>query len=171
MSTASNTSLTAREKKWSYDKIKGKLAETLIQELFTSQEYSVYRYGMENTLPAIVNQLKGLNGTVATKIRAMPDFIVQHNDSRELFMIEVKFRANGCFCADEKFKKKNYPPECFVIVVTKEHIKCLTVQDLLDGQEITPQCKHYLSEKKAFKLNRETILYFRDFVRMFFANV
>lgn len=43
--------------------IKGRIVESLIQELFLSMGYNVYRYGMENTIPAIIkcitiNELK-----------------------------------------------------------------------------------------------------------------
>ena len=35
--------------------IKARIAETLIEELFLQLGYSVFRYGMENTVPGIMN--------------------------------------------------------------------------------------------------------------------
>jgi len=40
--------------------IKGRIAETLIEELFLSLDYNVFRYGMENTVPGIMHLLKGV---------------------------------------------------------------------------------------------------------------
>jgi hypothetical protein len=43
--------LTDKERNYRYGMIKGRIAETLIQELFLSLKYNVFRYGMENTIP------------------------------------------------------------------------------------------------------------------------
>jgi len=50
----------------------------VIKELFLSLGYNVFRYGMENTVPGIMELLKGVRGDVATNIRRMPDFVIQH---------------------------------------------------------------------------------------------
>ena len=115
--------------------IKGRIAETLIQELFLKLGYNVFRYGMENTIPGIMTLLKGIKSEVAEEIRRMPDFVVQ-NKTGEVFFVEVKFRANETF----KFKDlpKDYPYyNAFIILVSKKHIKCLTVEELENGEEIT----------------------------------
>ena len=39
--------------------------------------YNVFRYGMENTVPGIMDLLKGVRSDVAYNIRRMPDFVVQ----------------------------------------------------------------------------------------------
>jgi len=56
--------------------IKGRIADTLVEELFLSQGYSVFRYGMENTIPGIMDLLKGVRSDVAHDIRTMPDFVI-----------------------------------------------------------------------------------------------
>ena len=38
----SNSKLSTREKKFRYDMIKGRVAETIIEELFLSQQYKVF---------------------------------------------------------------------------------------------------------------------------------
>ena len=45
-----NTGLSDREYENRENMIKGRIAETLIEELFLSMKYSVFRYGMENTV-------------------------------------------------------------------------------------------------------------------------
>ncbi len=150
--------------------IKGRLAETLIEELFISLKYNVFRYGMENTIPGIMELLKGVKSNVATNIRRMPDFVIQHPERKDVFFIEVKFRANEEF--SKKDLPKDYPYEnCFFIVVSKKHIKCITYKELQEGKRITLNSKNYLGYRKEFGLNKETIIEFCKFAVKFFSEV
>src|SRR6478609_6357970 len=85
------------DKEWNYrfGMIKGRIAETLIQELFLSLDYNVFRYGMENTIPGIMELLKGVRSDVAQEIRRMPDFVIQNRNTKDVSFVEVKFRASG----------------------------------------------------------------------------
>lgn len=162
--------LTDRDWNYRYNMIKGRIAETLIQELFLSLRFNVFRYGMENTIPGIMDLLKGVRSDVATDIKHMPDFVIQDNRSHSVYFIEVKFRAAETF----KFSDlpKNYPyTNKYIIVVSKKHIKCLSVEDLRSGKEITPSCKNYLGNRKEFDLDKEVIVDFCDFAVKFFENV
>jgi translation elongation factor EF-Ts len=80
---------------WVFNLIKGRIAETIIEELFLSLGFQVYKYGMENTIPGIMDLLKGVKDEVAMEIKRMPDLVV-YKDGRAHF-IEVKFRASGTF--------------------------------------------------------------------------
>ena len=151
-----------------YSMIKGRVADTLIEELFLSQGYNVFRYGMENTIPGIMDLLKGVRGDVADDIRRMPDFVIQKN--KEVFFIEVKFRASEQFSLENL--PKNYPYEnAFIVLVSKRHIKCISVQELEEGKEITPTCKNYLGNRKEFDLNKEAVKDFCIFALKFFQGV
>ena len=153
-----------------YNMIKGRIAETLIQELFLSLGYSVFRYGMENTIPAIMDLLKGVRGDVAMHIRRMPDFVVQNPKDNSVHFVEVKFRAKETFT--EKDLKKDYPYDnALIVVVSKKHIKCISVPELRAGKEISPTCRNYLSSRNEFELDKKTIVDFCDFAVMFFENV
>jgi hypothetical protein len=93
--------------KYNYETIKGRIAETLIHDLFLGQGYLVFRSGIENT-PGIIELLKGVRRSdVADEIRKMPDFVVQNPKNGEVHFVEVKFRASGYF----KFAdlSKDYP--------------------------------------------------------------
>lgn len=159
-----------RDLNFRFDVIKGRLAETLIQELFLSLKYNVFRYGMENTIPGIMGLLTGERGAVAEGIRRMPDFVIQHPDTRAVHFVEVKFRANGCFEYAEL--KGEYPYiNAFIILVSKKHIKCLSAEELKAGQSITPDCQHYLGNRKEFELDRRVIVKFCDFAVQLFAGV
>jgi hypothetical protein len=153
-----------------YGMIKGRIAETLIQELFLALKYNVFRYGMENTIPGIMELLRGVRSDVAEEIRRMPDFVIQHPTTKAVHFIEVKFRANEYF--DYAGLKGNYPyMNAFIIVVSKKHIKCLTAEELKNGKCITPDCRNYLGNRKEFELDRQVIVEFCDFAVQFFANV
>lgn len=95
--TNEQNGLTDKDYNYRYGMIKGRIAETLIQELFLSLNYNVFRFGMENTIPGIMELLKGVRSDVAQDIRRMPDFVIQNPKSKDVYFVEVKFRANGEF--------------------------------------------------------------------------
>ena len=162
--------LSDKERAYRYGMIKGRIAETLIQELFLSLGYNVFRYGMENTIPGVMELLKGVRSDVAQEIRRMPDFVMQNPKTKDVYFVEVKFRANEEF----SFKNlpKNYPYEnAYIILVSKKHIKCITVEELQKGNEITPTSHNYLSNRKEFDLDKDVIIDFCNFAVQFFENV
>lgn len=162
--------LTDKERNFRYGMIKGRIAETLIQELFLSLGYNVFRYGMENTIPGIMELLKGVRSDVALEIRRMPDFVMQNPKTKEVYFIEVKFRASGEFKASDL--PKDYPyVNAYIVLVSKKHIKCLTVTEIMAGKEITPTSNNYLGSRKEFDLDKEVIIEFCKFAIQFFENV
>jgi hypothetical protein len=162
--------LNDKDKNYRYNMIKGRIAETLIQELFLSLEYNVFRYGMENTIPGIMDLLKGVRSDVAQEIRRMPDFVIQEPKSKAVYFIEVKFRASGEFKL--KDLPKNYPYEnAFIILVSKKHIKCITVDELKEGKEINATSRNYLGSRKEFDLDKDIIIDFCSFAVQFFESV
>ncbi|GAB2809173.1 hypothetical protein [Ferruginibacter profundus] len=165
-----SSGLSLKDKNYRYNMIKGRIAETLIQELFLSLGYNVFRYGMENTIPGIMELLKGVRSDVALEIKRMPDFVMQNPNTKDVHFVEVKFRADG------EFKKsdlpENYPYiNAFIVLVSKKHIKCLTVTELLEGKEITPSSHNYLGNRKEFDLDKDVIIDFCKFAIQFFENV
>jgi len=166
--------LSDKEYTYRYGMIKGRIAETLIQELFLSLGYNVFRYGMENTIPGIMGLLKGVKSNVATEIRRMPDFVIQNKDNFEVYFVEVKFRAAEQFSLRDIEQKKGveYPYQnAYFIVVSKKHIKCITYEQLKNGEEITPTSKNYLGNVKEFSLDKNVIIEFCDFAVKFFESV
>lgn len=163
-----NEGLNKKQNRFTYGMIKGRIAETLIEELFLSLDYNVFRYGMENTVPGIMKLLKGVRGDVAANIRRMPDFVIQKE--KDVFFIEVKFRTSEEF--SKKDLPKNYPFEnAFFVIVSKKHIKCISYQELMEGEEISPTSKNYLGSRKEFDLDKQTIIDFCNFAVKFFKDV
>jgi len=162
--------LSKSENKYKEGMIKGRIAETLIEELFLSLGFNVFRYGMENTVPGIMKLLKGVRSDVANTIRRMPDFVIQNAKTGDVFFIEVKFRASEEFSLKEI--DADYPFEkAFFVIVSKKHIKCLSYPELKAGKIISPSSKNYLGNRKEFELNKEVIKVFCDYAVKFFSEV
>ena len=162
--------LSDKARSFRYGMIKGRIAETLIQELFLSLGYSVFRFGMENTIPGIMELLKGVKSEVSDYIRRMPDFVMQNPKNKDVYFIEVKFRANGEFRL--KDLSKDYPyTNAYIVVVSKRHIKCITIPELQEGKEVTPTSHNYLGNRKEFDLDKQTIIEFCEFAIQFFESV
>lgn len=152
--------------------IKGRIAEALIEELFLTLGFSVFRYGMENTVPGIMKLLRR-DSEAAENIRRMPDFVIQVNDGEnkgKIYFIEVKFRKSEEFSINNVDKEYPYK-DCYFIIVSKKHIKCISLDELKRGEVISPTSRNYLGDRKEFELNKEVIINFCDFAVKFFENV
>ncbi len=166
--------LSKREGYYKEGMIKGRIAETLIEELFLTLKYNVFRYGMENTVPGIMKLLKDVKTEVANDIRRMPDFVIQSNEGKnkgEVYFVEVKFRKSEEFDKDDK-SIKDYPyVNTYFIIVSKNHIKCITYRELQEGKVVSPNSKNYLGSRREFELDKEVIKDFCDFAIKFFKEV
>ncbi len=154
--------------------IKGRIAEAIVEQLFLSSGYNVFRYGMENTIPGIMELLKGVQGDVVEDIKSMPDFVIQSKDNlNKIYFIEVKFRASGNFNKHDLEKDHpNYPyKNAYIILVSKYHIKCLKVEELYRDIEITEKSENYLGNRNEFNLDKGEVIKFCKFALKFFDNV
>ena len=151
--------------------IKGRIAETLIEELFITNGYHVHRFGMENTMPGLKNFLYKADDDrskkIALLIRKMPDFVVQKGNA--LFFIEVKYRYDETF--DITYIGDDYPYEnVFFIIVSNKHIKCITTEELENGNVISANTGSYLGHRPEFQISTESITKFRRFSDRFYSN-
>ncbi len=161
---------TNKDNPWISGVIKGRIAETIVEELFRSLGFQVFNYGMENSIPGIKDLLKGVRGDVSKNIRQMPDFVV-FKDNQAHF-IEVKYRANGELKLSDIEKYGDYPFEnALFVLVTKKHIKCISYQQLKEGKEITSTCHNYLGKRKEFDTDKEKIIEYCTYAVRFFENV
>jgi hypothetical protein len=97
----------------------------LIQDLFINSDYNVFNYGLERLHPSLSKLISRNNKQTSKALRYMPDFVVQSNLNGDLFYLEVKFRADGCFEFDERFNDYPYRNAWFVIV-SPGRIQCMS---------------------------------------------
>ncbi len=168
--TKKTNSKPSKENPWISGVIKGRIAETIVEELFRSLGFQVFSYGMENSIPGIKDLLKGVRGDVSKNIRQMPDFVV-FKDNQAHF-IEVKYRASGELKLNDIAKYGDYPFEnALFVLVTKKHIKCISYKELEEGKEINPKSQNYLGKRKEFDTDSEKIVEYCKYAVKFFENV
>ena len=155
---------------FSENAIKGRVAETIIQELFLAHGFNVFHYGMERSVPGIAQLTRKTDGDVKRRIQTMPDFVVQDPRNSRLHFVEVKYRSNGAFSMEDI--KADYPwPHAYFIVVSRDHIKCLTYKQLASGKAITATCNNLLIVRKDLDLDRKLIVQFGQLAKRFFTGV
>lgn len=78
----------------SKDFIKGKIAETIFEEMFLEAgDYTIIPFGYEKILPELANHKKFPSAQkVIDNIRTSPDYAVIMPDRNRILLIEVKFR-------------------------------------------------------------------------------
>ncbi len=76
--------------------LKGRMAETLVEELLKKSGNTVYRFGFEAIMQNLTQIKKSFDAhsDAGKRIRAIPDFIVIDASGNPMF-VEVKFRRHG----------------------------------------------------------------------------
>ena len=146
--------------------IKGRLAESIVEEMFISMNYQVFRFGMENTVPGFENRFLSREGSVANHVRKMPDFIVVKES--KIYFVEVKYRTvEENFDFNKEYSKKGgYPySDAYFILVSPKHIKIQKASELEKGRKFV-----YLGSCKDFETDKEIILQYIEFCKKFFGN-
>ena len=79
---------------WNENLLKGRMAESLVEELLKRAGNKVFRFGYEAVLQNLTQLEGAFDGEceVGQQIRSIPDFLVL-NESGKPFFVEVKFRA------------------------------------------------------------------------------
>ncbi len=148
--------------------LKGRMAEQLIQDLFSRNGYNVFNYGLERIHPFLSKVLRDNYKTTSKALRFMPDFVVQSTETGDLFYLEVKFRANGYFAFEDKYVDYPYKNAWFVIV-SPEKIQCMHYKRLKQGHQITANTRYRLTGVRSFHLSKESITEYEFYARYFFG--
>jgi hypothetical protein len=76
--------------------LKGRMAETLVEELLKKSKNNVYRFGYEAILQNLSQIQKSFDrhSHAGERLRSIPDFIVINEQGNPVFL-EVKFRGDG----------------------------------------------------------------------------
>jgi len=87
--------------------LKGRMAETLVEELLKKSGNTVYRFGYEAIMQNLTQIKKSfdIHSEMGEKIRTIPDFVVVDGNGA-LTLLEVKFRWNGQLHIEDKERLK-----------------------------------------------------------------
>jgi hypothetical protein len=147
--------------------VDGRIAEALIEQLFLSQGYEVFRFGIENVAPNLPYQLRHSIMTNSI-IRNMPDFIVRKDETA--YPIEVKFRGIGQRFDLKSLEKRGieylYDGVFFIIVTLSEtrcEFKCITIEELKEGRQVDGGPGLFLAERPEFSFNHDVLDDFRSY--------
>lgn len=151
------------------NKLKGRIAEQIIQDLFINSDYNIFNYGLERLHPALSKLIAANNNKTGKALRYMPDFVVQSNINGDLFYLEVKFRANGCFKLDDGYKDYPYKNAWFVIV-SPDTIQAMHYKRLSEGYEITPKTKYSLLKIKSFHIDSKMYYEYENYCKELFEH-
>ena len=73
--------------------VKGKIAETVFAQMLRSTgAFTVLEFGYEKIIPELVGRGAGADDTMVETLRTAPDFAVINNKTKEVHLIEVKYR-------------------------------------------------------------------------------
>ncbi len=136
--------------------IKGHIGEVIIQNLFTSLGFIVFRYGIENNLTYINEYLSGsdFSDTELNILTTRPDLLILNKEKKCVYFTEIKYRWNGVFNYEElgeNYKYKN----TFIIILSKYGFNCIKASELKEIGTISGRDskKYSLSENKEFNLD------------------
>jgi hypothetical protein len=87
--------------------LKGRMAESMVEELLKKSGNTVYRFGYEAIMQNLTQIKKSFDAhsDAGERIRCIPDFIVIGKDGNPIFL-EVKFRWNGLLHSDDLLRLK-----------------------------------------------------------------
>ena len=75
--------------------VKGKIAETVFAQMLRSTgQFTVLEFGYEKIIPELIGRGKQQNDEMVEALRTAPDFAVINNKTKEVHLIEVKYRKS-----------------------------------------------------------------------------
>jgi len=136
--------------------IKGHIGESLIQNLFTSLGFIVFRYGIENNLTYINEFLEDsdFSKNELNILTSRPDLLILNKEKKKLFFTEIKYRHNGVFEYKDLGNDYKYN-NTYIIILSERGFKCIKAGELKDVSSMQLKNKKYdLSENKDFNLDK-----------------
>ena len=154
----------------SESKLKGNMAECIVEQMFFEAGYHVFRFGYEHTiqyLKELVKEKKLRINQVTEKIRSMPDFIAVDTKGNTFF-VEVKFRTDWTRWEEDKpllERLINYWRDGILIVVSNKepYFIISTIKEYDDKRKLYP-----LSDFRIININKEIREKYADLVKKYF---
>ncbi|MBI2650070.1 hypothetical protein HYX04_02025 [Candidatus Woesearchaeota archaeon] len=145
--------------------VKGRIAETLVEEMFKKSGYMVYRFGYEAILENLSQNRRELQESdTLEKIKSIPDFlVVSPNGSVQL--IEVKYSGSGSIQKSKLNKYAEFWKEARILLVIpdKPHFKINYIENFLKTEKMFP-----LENDRYTKIDSKIIERFSEVVKQYF---
>ena len=145
--------------------VKGRIAESLIEEIFKEAGYKVYRFGYE----AILQNISQTNidikeSKTKDKIRSIPDFVVV-SPGGSIQLIEVKYSADGKLRKENLKKYIDFWDEARIILVTSKepYFQMFYIKSIMNGKSLIP-----LEKDRFTTINSDIIKKFSKVVKEYF---
>lgn len=152
--------------------LKGRMAETLIEELLRKSGNTIYRFGYEAIIQNLsqIQQSFDRHTEAGERIRAIPDFIVIDIKGDPIFL-EVKFRWNGQLHDDDKERferiKKFWNAKIIIVNCSQKPFFLISNPPYIDVKGDI-KCKP-LVEETAWKIDKDVYNEFENLVEKYLA--
>jgi len=130
--------------KFTYSLIKGKISEIIFSQMIRSTgSYTILEFGYEKTLPILaqMHPKNDASAEVLETIRRAPDFTIINNETREVYLIEVKYMnklTSSRVLKVAKLMQKSWK-NAALFLATPEDFYFDTVEDIVENKgEIKP---------------------------------
>ena len=145
--------------------VKGRIAETLVEEMFKKSGYMVYRFGYEAVLENLSQNRRELQESdTLDKIKSIPDFlVVSPNGSVQL--IEVKYSSTSNIQKSKLNKYAEFWKEARILLVipNKPHFLINYIENFLKTEKMFP-----LEKDRYTKIDSKIIEKFSEVVKQYF---
>jgi len=119
--------------------IKGRIAETVFEQMFSEVGYKVIPFGYERAMPELMHYCKASGAKkVIDNFRSAPDFAVISPNQQMVYLVEVKFRSildNDEVVKIAKNQLKRWNPS-WLFITTKEGFYLDEVSDIVESGKI-----------------------------------
>lgn len=153
---------------WTERRLKGSIAETLVEQMLRYSGYLVYRFGYEMVLQHI-KDVYIKESYVKNIMQSMPDFIIIDKEGNS-DIVEVKFRFDGKLNEHDREILENlgkYWENARIIIVslTKPHFQISRIKELLMTNRLYP-----LEDDRFIKVNHDVIKRYENLVLKYYKN-
>jgi hypothetical protein len=155
---------------WSENKLKGNMAECIVEQMFSEAGYRVFRFGYEHSiqyLKELVKERKLKDNKITERIRSTPDFIAVDAEGTT-FLVEVKFRTDWIKWEDDSSILErlydNWEDVVLIMVSNKEpYFRISTIREYLHKRRL-----YSLDEFRIVSINKSISEKYESLVKKYF---
>jgi len=150
--------------------LKGRIGESLVEELLKNSGNKVYRFGYEAVLQNLTQLEKTFDrdNEVGQRIRSIPDFIVINKEGKPFF-IEVKFRTDFTVHSEDikriELVEKFWKAKIIIVTLKKPYFRILSSPYLNEKQEWNWVS---LEKDKGLNVTPDALNQFNDLVEKYY---